>query len=136
MMKNLYKKLFVLGAAMITTVSLRAQTELVTDGGFEAGPGSGNWTETSTNFGTPLCDLAGCGNGTGTGPHAGTYWAWFGGIGGTTETGTLTQSFIIPVGGTVTLTFWLEQIVCDSPQDYMEITIDGTQVFNTDGSSP
>ncbi len=135
-MKKLYKKILVLFAAMISAATLNAQTELVTDGGFEAGPGSGAWIETSTNFGTPLCDLAGCGTGTGTGPHAGSvYWAWFGGIPATTETGTVTQSFVIPTGGTVTLTFWLEQIICDSPQDFIIVTVDGDTVFTSDGSS-
>jgi len=116
--------------------SVSAQTELVTDGGFEAGPGSGNWVEASTNFGTPLCDLALCGNGTGTGPATGTYWAWFGGYAGGTETGSLEQSFVIPSGGTAELTFKLEQIVCDDPLDILEVTIDGNVVFTSDGGSP
>lgn len=135
-MNKLYKKIYTLAAGLLMAGSMNAQVELVTDGGFEAGPGSGAWTEASTNFGTPLCDLAGCGNGTGTGPHTGTYWSWFGGISATTETGSLTQSFVIPAGGTAILTFWLEQIICDGPTDFMEVTIDGTQVFLSDGTSP
>jgi PKD repeat protein len=134
-MIQFYKKLYTLAAAMLFAGTINAQVELLTDGGFEAGPG-GAWTETSTNFGTPLCDLANCGTGTGTGPHAGTYWAWFGGIPATVETGSLTQSITIPAGGTASLTFWLEQILCDSPQDFLEVSVDGNIVFSSDGSSP
>ena len=46
--------------------------QLIVDGSFEAGIPNPNWTETSTNFGTPLCD-ASCGTGSGTaGPRTGT----------------------------------------------------------------
>ncbi|MCA9950852.1 MAG: M4 family metallopeptidase [Anaerolineales bacterium] len=107
--------------------------DVVNDGGFEAGAFGGTWVESSTNFGTPICDVGSCGTGTGTGPHSGSYWTWFGGI-STYEEGSVSQDVTIP-GGTATLTFWLEQIVCDSAADYMEVTIDGNQVFLTDGSS-
>ena len=51
---------------------------VVQDGGFEAGTPNPFWTEASTNFGTPLCDEAGCGNGGGTSfPLTGSWWAWF-----------------------------------------------------------
>jgi PKD repeat protein len=134
-MNKIYKKLFALASGFLFAGSLQAQVELVTDGSFENGIGSGAWTEASTNFGTPLCDLAGCGNGTGTGPRTGNIWAWFGGIPGTTETASVSQSITIPVGGTVTLTFYLEQIVCDDPTDFMEVSVDGNIVFTTDGGS-
>jgi len=134
-MNKIYKKIYTLAAGLLIAGSLQAQVELVTDGSFEAAPGAGTWIEASTNFGTPLCDLTGCGNGTGTGPRTGNWWAWFGGIPNTTETASVEQSFVIPSGGTVTLTFWLEQIVCDSPQDFLEVSIDGNIVFTTDGAS-
>lgn len=120
-------------ADVIASILNAPEVDVVTDGGFEAGPFGGTWAEASSNFGTPVCDLAGCGTGTGTGPHSGTYWTWFGGI-GTYEEGSMTQDVTIP-SGIATLTFWLEQILCDSPADYMEVTIDGTQIFLTDGSS-
>ena len=107
--------------------------DAITDGGFEAGPSGGIWTESSTNFGTPICDVGSCGTGTGTGPHDGNYWAWFGGI-GAYEEGSVSQNVTIPTG-TATLTFWLEQIACDSAADYIELLIDGNQLFLTDGSS-
>lgn len=106
----------------------------VIDGSFEAGSPNPYWTEYSLNFGTPLCTIASCGTGTGTGPLTGDWWTWFGGI-ATFEEGSVSQSVPIPLGVT-TLEFWLEMIVCDSPSDYMEITIDGTQVYLVDGSSP
>ena len=65
-MNKIYKKIVAVVAGIFMIGSLNAQVELVTDGSFEAGIGSGAWTESSTTFGTPLCDLAGCGNGTGT----------------------------------------------------------------------
>jgi len=108
--------------------------DVIVDGGFEAGPFGGTWNEYSLNFGTPLCDVAGCGTGTGTGPNSGTYWAWFGGI-AAYEEGSVDQDVFIPFG-TAELSFWLEQILCDSPADYLEVTIDDQQVFYSDGSSP
>jgi hypothetical protein len=107
---------------------------IVQDGGFEAGSPNPAWTEASSNFGTPLCTVAGCGTGAGTGPRSGTWWAWFG---GTTalEEGSMTQSVTIPPG-VATLVFYTEAPVCDSA-GFLEVTIDGTQVFqmtNTDAS--
>ena len=107
---------------------------VVNDGSFEAGAFGGTWTEFSATFGTPVCDVGTCGTGTGTGPSDGAFWTWFGGI-AAAEQGSMTQSVTIPATAT-DLTFDLEQIVCDSAADFMEVTIDGTQVFLTDGTSP
>ncbi|MCB8921337.1 MAG: carboxypeptidase regulatory-like domain-containing protein [Ardenticatenaceae bacterium] len=106
---------------------------LVADGSFEDGTPNSYWTEASTNFGTPICDEANCGLGTGTGPRTGTFWTWFGGIAGYEE-GSVSQDVTIPAG-TATLNFYLEQIVCDTASDYMEVTLDGNQVFYTDGGN-
>jgi hypothetical protein len=59
-----------------------ADQELIQDGGFEAGPSGGIWTESSTNFGTPICSVAACGTGGGTGPRTGAFWTF---LGGTTD---------------------------------------------------
>lgn len=135
-MKKIFIQILSSAFALLMSIgTMSAQTELIVDGGFETGPTGTAWLQTSTNFGTPLCDLAGCGTGTGTGPHAGNFWAWFGGISGTVETGTLEQSFVIPAGGTANLTFWLEQIICDGPTDFLDVQIDGTTIFSTDGAS-
>ncbi len=108
--------------------------EQVQDPGFEGGTPNADWAEASTNFGTPLCTVAACGTGAGTGPNTGDWWAWFGGI-SAFEDGSVSQNVVIPSGAN-TLTFWLEQIVCDSPADFLEVLIDGNQVFLTDGASP
>ncbi len=108
-------------------------TNVVDDGSFEAGPFGGTWSESSTNFGTPICDVGSCGTGTGTGPSDGSFWVWFGGI-GTYEAGSVSQSVTIPATAT-DLTFDLEQIVCDSGADYMQLLIDGNQELLSTGSS-
>ncbi len=113
----------------------RSLVERVTDGGFEAGPFGGTWTESSTNFGTPICDVPTCGTGTGTGPNSGSFWTWFGGI-GLFEMGSVSQSVTIGNTGSATLMFFLEAIVCDSPADFMEVTMDGNQEFLIDGANP
>ena len=105
--------------------------EAVADPGFEDGTPNGFWNEASTNFGTPICDLFSCGTGTGTGPRSGDFWAWFGGI-GAYEEGSVSQDVTISPGSD--LTFWFEAIICDSPSDYIEVTIDGNQVWSVDGS--
>ena len=79
----------------------------IADPGFEAGPFGGQWTESSTHFGTPICDVGGCGTGTGTGPNTGSFWVWFGGISGSVEEGSVSQSVTIPPAATVTLSFYL-----------------------------
>lgn len=112
-----------------------SQTQLVVNGSFE-NSGGAPWVQTSTNFGSPLCDLATCGNGTGSGPRTGNVWAWFGGVIGSTETASVSQSFVIPNGGTAILTFWLEQIICDGAQDILEVKIDGAAIFTSNGASP
>jgi hypothetical protein len=109
--------------------------ETVDDGGFEDGTPNAYWTEASTNFGTPLCDIASCGVGTGTGPYMGDWWTWFGGISATTEVGSVTQTVNIPVG-TTEMTFWFEAIICDSANDFMNVTIDGNVVYTVNGGSP
>jgi subtilisin-like proprotein convertase family protein len=121
--------------AFLFTGIASAQTQLIVDGGFETGPGGTAWSQSSTNFGTPLCDLNTCGNGSGTGPRNGTYWAWFGGLPGGTESASISQTIIIPAGATTSLSFWIEQIICDSPQDFLEVRIDGNSVFTTTGAN-
>lgn len=106
----------------------------VADGSFEGGTPNADWAEFSSNFGTPICDEGSCGLGTGTGPFDGTFWTWFGGI-AAAETGSMTQDVVINSGVTE-MTFWLEAIICDSAADFMEVTIDGSQVFFVDGTSP
>lgn len=106
----------------------------VLDPSFEDGTPNAFWTESSTNFGTPVCDPGSCGTGGGTGPLDGDFWIWFGGI-AQFEEGSVSQSVTIP--STVShLTFGFEASACDSPSDYVEVLIDGQQVMLIDGSHP
>ena len=108
-------------------------SNIMADGGFEAGAFGGVWAESSTNYGTPVCSVGSCGTGTGTGPADGMYWTWFGGV-AAYEEGSVSQSVTIPSAST-NITFDLEQIICDSATDYVELTVDGAQVFQSDGTS-
>jgi cysteine-rich repeat protein len=109
-------------------------TNVVDDPGFEAGTPNPSWNEASTAFGTPLCTVASFTDGGGSGPKSGIWWAWFGGVAGDSEEGSLSQQVVIPATAT-TLEFELEQIFCDSVGDFLEVRIDGSQVFVTDGCS-
>ncbi len=107
-------------------------TELVADGGFEAGTPNPNWTETSTNFGTPICDVPSCGTGTGTGPYAGAFWAWFGGI-AAAETGSVSQTIAGGANDSCQLTFWLEiPVSSGNGTDFLNVTIDDNLVYSAD----
>ena len=107
----------------------------VPDGSFEAGTPNPFWTESSTNFGTPICDEVGleCGTGSGTGPADGIFWAWFGRIEAYEES-SLSQAVVIP-STSDELRFELEASVCDSASDYLEVLVDGSQEFLINGSS-
>lgn len=117
-------------AALISSLSAGAATELVQDGGFEAGTPSPYWTESSTTFGSPLCTFDTCGN-FGVGPRSGDWWAWFGGVNGL-ETGVLMQMLTIPAG-TAELTFWFVNPGIGSTSDVFQATVDGNPVWTYNG---
>jgi hypothetical protein len=100
----------------------------ILDGGFETGgiPNSFWNPETSTNFGTPLCDVPSCGTGGGASPpYAGAFWAWFGGI-PAPETATLGQTVVIPAGGVATLSWQMRIGTVSSPfTDVLNVRVDG-----------
>lgn len=101
-MKKLFTSFSLLAVMLAFPATFANAQNAVTDPSFEAGIGAGTWTETSTNFGTPLCDAA-CG--TCGGPCAantGSIYAWFGGFGGGVEVGTLAQSVTIPSSASTT----------------------------------
>jgi subtilisin-like proprotein convertase family protein len=123
--------IFVAGLALVLAAQGAMAANLVVDPGFEGGAFGGFWTESSTNFGTPLCDTGSCGFGGGTGPNSGLWWAWFGGI-GAYEAGLVSQPIVIPVGAN-TLTFYYENPVFDTAADYVEAVIDGTAVWTAVG---
>jgi hypothetical protein len=106
--------------------------QLIVDGGFETGgiPNTFWNPETSTNFGTPLCDVPSCGTGGGASPpRTGAFWCWFGGI-PAAETATLGQTVNFPVGDTIkNLSFFMRIGTVSSPfTDVMNVRVDGTIV--------
>lgn len=95
------------------------------------------WTQSSTNFGTPICDVASCGMGGGSGPATGNYWVWIGGVGLSSilpETASVEQFLTIPASSMATLQFKLQIPVCDSFFDEFAIGLDGNPLFYRDGS--
>ncbi len=111
----------------------------VGDGTFEAGVPWPSWTtQTSTNYGTPLCNAGLCGTGGGSAaPYAGGNWAWFGGS-TQPEFATLGQTVTLPVSAALTLRFQMRIGAVNAPfTDSLVVSIDGTPVrtFN-EPSSP
>jgi hypothetical protein len=114
-------------------LGLSTANAAITDGGFEAVTPNPYWTESSTNFGTPICSLgSGCGGANQA--HTGDWWAWFGGIEGVLETGTLSQQVLIPTGVSQ-LNFWFSAPNVDLlANDFIELTIDGNQLWSYSAS--
>jgi hypothetical protein len=117
--------------APVRNLSPDACNNVIVDGGFEnGGIPSSTWDpETSTNFGTPLCDNASCGTGGGASPpRTGLIWAWFGGI-PAPEDATLGQTVTIPSNSTATLNFWMRNGTVSSPfTDVLNVRVDGAIV--------
>jgi uncharacterized repeat protein (TIGR01451 family) len=117
-----------------TTMVNTPCTDVIVDGGFENGgiPSTFWDPETSTNFGTPLCDNASCGTGGGASPpRTGLIWAWFGGI-PAPETATLGQTVTLAAGATVNLNFWMRIGTVSAPfTDVLNVRVDSIiqQVF-------
>jgi uncharacterized repeat protein (TIGR01451 family) len=102
----------------------------IADGTFEAGvPWVGWTTQTSTQFGTPICNF-GCGSGGGTaGPYAGSNWAWFGGTGDAFEIARLGQFVTLPAGSDLRLRFQLRIGDVSMPlTDTLVVSVDGIPV--------
>jgi hypothetical protein len=118
------------GGTQVIPLTFAPNAQLIVDGGFETGgiPSTFWNPETSTNFGTPLCDVPSCTTGGGSAPpRTGAFWAWFGGI-AAVETATLGQTVTIPAG-TATLTFWMRIGAVSSPfTDVLNVRVDGTIV--------
>jgi len=104
------------------------------DPGFEAGTPNPFWTESSTNFGTPICDGNSCGLGGGTGPHSGNFWAWFGGISAFEES-SLSQMITLPKSESATLSFFIEIPACNDV-GFLEVLINGNQIYSIDQTDP
>ncbi|MBT8054864.1 MAG: hypothetical protein KJN69_13310 [Gammaproteobacteria bacterium] len=107
-------------------------TNQIADPGFEAGPGSGAWIEASIAFGTPICNLAVCNV---SDQRSGDYWTWLGGVIVDPEDALVAQTVVIPETAT-DLSFWLWVALCDSEADYIEVLVDGEQVWTLNGGDP
>lgn len=124
--------LVVISSAMITNAQFcTVGPNVIVDGGFETGgiPNTFWNPETSTNFGTPLCDVPSCGTGGGASPpRTGAFWLWFGGI-PAAETATLGQTVNIAAGSTAALNFWMRVGTVSSPfTDVLRVRVDGAIV--------
>jgi Secretion system C-terminal sorting domain len=120
------KKIYFLTMSMLTLAF--TATSQIGDPSFETGPGGTAWTQASTNFGTPLCDLASCGScGGPCVSNTGDWYAWYGGAGGAVETGSVEQSAIVPTGATATINMMVK-IANAGPglaADRLEVSMDG-----------
>jgi hypothetical protein len=102
----------------------------ILDPTFEAGTPWAQWTvQSSTVFGTPICDLPTCGTGGGlAAPFAGDNWAWFGGI-SAVENSTLGQSVVFPATTFLFLRFQMRIGAVSAPlTDTLTISVSGTPV--------
>lgn len=122
-MTKLFTSLF-----FVLCASIASQAQLINPG-FESGVNVG-WTESSTNFGTPLCD-AGCGTcGGNCAPQSGSWYAWFGGS-PTQEVGIVSQVFTIPNGTDGSLSFYVKVSTggASPNDDIVAVLLDGAALF-------
>ncbi|MFN0134412.1 MAG: hypothetical protein ACKVW3_18005 [Phycisphaerales bacterium] len=120
--------------AALLVASASASGQIVADGSFEASgplyPAPGQWSQFSTNFGTPLCNGECLGPGQPTAALTGQWWAWFGGIDTAFEQGTITQTVAIPPGA-ANLKFHLTAFSdALAGTDSLKVFIDSTEVFS------
>jgi len=103
--------------------------EVVADGSFEIGTPSTAWEESSTNFGTPICDNPTCApDNPDFGSRTGTFWAWFGGFAGFEE-GSLSQNVSLG-NGPASLRFFLWiSAASGEATDSIVVSVDGSTVF-------
>jgi hypothetical protein len=97
----------------------------IEDGSFEAA----SWTEVSLVDGNP----SGFGVIDGTATLVGAASAWLGGFADTSIT-SVEQTINIGADSTITLSFWLLGGVCDSPDDYLGVYVDGNSEASFDVS--
>ena len=111
------------------TPASNACFSLLLDGDFEALAPNVDWTiQTSTQFGSVICDSSCSPTTNSAGPFAGNAWAWFGTDDGNVEGATLGQAVYLPQG-TATLSFHLWIGTVSAPfTDNLKLSIDGTMI--------
>jgi hypothetical protein len=113
-----------------------ACSEAVQDGGFEAGAVPTFWTQSSTNFGTPICSTALCGDGGGTAAaRTGTYWTWLGGA-EAVRNASVQQSVTLAPGITHLRFYLWIGARSGNATDVMRVLLDGVPVFTATEATP
>lgn len=115
---------FIIGRPARTMVTVGEEQCDVQNSGFESGTPNNYWTETSTNYGTPLCTTYYCGSGA---PYSGNWWAWFGGAVGAAEEGSLEQTVTIKSSARY-LNFYLE-VPTAGTTGYLRVMLDGNTLL-------
>ncbi|MCA9712728.1 MAG: hypothetical protein KDK70_43265 [Myxococcales bacterium] len=101
---------------------------LLGDPGFEAGTPSPAWEESSTIFGTPICDTS-CTDEPGAEPYAGEWWVWLGGVADEPELGSVAQAVVIePEMAYLGFRFQIRS-AAGTGDDLFTATLDGDTVF-------
>lgn len=130
------KKLLLSAFGIFAALSMNAQiNQLLADTSLEVTGGGGtDWTSTSTNFGTVLCDAASCGTcGGPCVPATGTWYAWFGGA-GAAEDGTLDQTFNVTTAGAALVKFQFAlALPSGSALDSMYMKLDNNTMWTSSG---
>lgn len=124
------KSLLFFAIVLLSVAGVNAQVQTIADTSFEVtGGGGSDWQDTSTSFGTVLCQLSTCGNcGGQCVARTGNFYVWFGGI-TTTELGWVRQTFNVASAGIGELNFWLKIPNAGNAADSIVAQIDGNQVW-------
>ena len=120
-------------AVLMKSLGTAASVNLIQDPSFELYTSSQSpWEQYSLNFGSPLRAYP---SGAST-PLSGDVFAWFGGYGGAVEESYTSQTVVLSNSASAGLVFWLAMPNCaNGTGDYLEVTMDGTQLFKVDGTA-
>lgn len=129
-------------SAILLFLSLAAVAPLhagLVNGDFEQGS-NGAWTESSTHFGTVICDVGTCGTNNGQqGPHTGSFWALFGGVNppdGQPEDASISQSFVFPsTPAFLNFWFWIGNRQ-GTVTDVFKVLVDSVPLFQATPVTP
>jgi hypothetical protein len=103
------------------------------DGGLEQGTPSPAWIESSTTFGSPLCNPGDCGL---DGARSGQWWAWLGGVEGSPEQASLEQEVVVPASpAALSLHLWIPSS-SGNGVDEVRVLVDGVEVWSALADDP